>query len=39
MIELPNKIDKSYLADKPKVVFDGIIEEIDTTVICSASTR
>ena len=30
MIELPNKIDKSYLADKPKVVFDGIIEEIDT---------
>lgn len=30
MIELPNKIEKSYLADKPKVVFDGIIEEIDT---------
>ena len=30
MIELPNKIDKSDLADKPKVVFDGIIEEIDT---------
>ena len=30
MIELPNKIDKSDLADKPKVVFDGIIDEIDT---------
>lgn len=30
MIELPNKIDKSELADKPRVVFDGIIEEIDT---------
>lgn len=30
MIELPNKIEKSELADKPKVVFDGIIEEIDT---------
>jgi ribonuclease D len=30
MIELPDKIDKSYLADKPRVVFDGIIEEIDT---------
>ena len=30
MIELPNKIEKSYLADKPRVVFDGIIEEIDT---------
>ena len=29
MIELPNKIEKSELADKPKVVFDGIIEEID----------
>ena len=30
MIELPNKIEKSDLVDKPKVVFDGIIEEIDT---------
>lgn len=30
MIELPNKIDKSELANKPRVVFDGIIEEIDT---------
>lgn len=30
MIELPDKIDKSYLADKPRVVFDGIIDEIDT---------
>ena len=30
MIELPNKIDKSELADKPRVVFEGIIEEIDT---------
>lgn len=30
MIELPNKIKKSDIADKPKVVFDGIIEEIDT---------
>ncbi|MBO4724525.1 MAG: 3'-5' exonuclease domain-containing protein 2 [Bacteroidaceae bacterium] len=30
MIELPNKIEKSYIADKPRVVFDGIIEEIDT---------
>lgn len=30
MTELPNKIDKSDLADKPRVVFDGIIEEIDT---------
>ncbi len=30
MIELPDKIDKSELADKPRVVFDGIIEEIDT---------
>ena len=30
MIELPNKIDKSELADKPRVVFSGIIEEIDT---------
>ena len=30
MIELPNKIDKSELADKPRVVFDGIVEEIDT---------
>ena len=30
MIELPNKIDKSELADKPRVVFNGIIEEIDT---------
>ena len=30
MIELPNKIDKSELADKPRVAFDGIVEEIDT---------
>ena len=30
MIELPNKIDKSELADKPRVVFGGIVEEIDT---------
>lgn len=30
MIELPNKIDKKELVDKPRVVFDGIIEEIDT---------
>lgn len=30
MIELPNKIEKSELADKPRVVFNGIIEEIDT---------
>lgn len=30
MIELPNKIDKSELADKPRVVFEGIIEEVDT---------
>ena len=30
MIELPNKIEKSDLADKPRVVFEGIIEEIDT---------
>ena len=30
MIELPNKIEKSDLVDKPRVVFDGIIEEIDT---------
>ena len=30
MTELPNKINKSDLADKPRVVFDGIIEEIDT---------
>jgi ribonuclease D len=30
MIELPNKIDKSDLVDKPRVMFDGIIEEIDT---------
>jgi len=30
MIELPNKIEKSELADKPKVAFNGIIEEIDT---------
>ena len=30
MTELPNKIDKSDLADKPRVVFNGIIEEIDT---------
>ena len=30
MIELPNKIEKSELADKPRVVFEGIIEEIDT---------
>jgi len=30
MIELPNKINKTDLADKPRVVFDGIIEEIDT---------
>ena len=30
MIELPNKIDKSELADKPRVVFEGIIEEIDS---------
>ena len=30
MVELPNKIDKKELADKPKVLFNGIIEEIDT---------
>ena len=30
MIELPNKIDKSELADKPRVAFEGIVEEIDT---------
>ena len=30
MIELPNKIEKLDLVDKPRVVFDGIIEEIDT---------
>ena len=30
MIELPDRIDKAELSDKPKVVFDGIIEEIDT---------
>ena len=30
MIELPDKIDKSEVADKPRVVFNGIIEEIDT---------
>ena len=30
MIELPNKIDKSELAEKPRVTFDGIVEEIDT---------
>ena len=30
MIELPDRIEKAELADKPKVVFNGIIEEIDT---------
>lgn len=30
MIELPNKINKSDLVDKPRVSFDGIVEEIDT---------
>jgi len=30
MVELPNKINKADLADKPKVIFQGIIEEIDT---------
>ena len=30
MIELHNKRDKSELADTPRVVFEGIIEEIDT---------
>jgi len=30
MIELPNRIDKKDLADKPRVVFYGIVEEIDT---------
>ena len=30
MIELPNKIEKTEVANKPIVVFDGIIEEIDT---------
>ena len=30
MIEIPNKIEKAWLADKPRVTFDGIIEEIDT---------
>ncbi len=30
MIELPERIEKAELADKPKVVFNGIIEEIDT---------
>lgn len=30
MIELPSKIEKIELADKPRVVFNGIIEEIDT---------
>jgi ribonuclease D len=30
MIELPNKIDKSELAEKPRVSFEGIVEEIDT---------
>mgnify|MGYP003294464232 CR=1 FL=1 len=30
MIEIPNKIDKAELADKPRVTFDGIIDEIDT---------
>lgn len=30
MIEIPNKIDKSALTDKPRAVFNGIIEEIDT---------
>ena len=30
MIKIPDRIDKTEIADKPKVVFDGIIEEIDT---------
>jgi len=30
MIEIESKLDKSKLAILPKVVFDGIIEEIDT---------
>ena len=30
MIELPDKIDKSELADKPRVTFNGIVEEIDS---------
>ena len=30
MVELPNKIEKAEIADKPRVVFNGIIEEIDT---------
>lgn len=30
MIELLNKIDKAELADKPRVVFEGVIDEIDT---------
>ena len=33
MIELPNKIDKSELAEKPRVTFDGIVEEIDAIVV------
>ncbi len=30
MVELLNKIDKAELAGKPRVVFDGLIDEIDT---------
>ena len=30
MIKIPDRIDKTEIVDKPKVVFDGIIEEIDT---------
>lgn len=30
MVEIPNRIDKAELAGKPRVTFEGIIDEVDT---------
>lgn len=39
MIEIPNKIDKAQLAGKPRVVFEGIIDEIDTLEKADAACK
>ncbi len=39
MVELWNKIDKSELADKPRVVFEGVIDEINTLERAEAAVR
>lgn len=39
MVELWNKIDKSELAGKPRVVFEGVIDEINTLERAEAAVR